>query len=605
MLANVTHNTLKSNTLAITEAVELVKTWFDLTDLRRRDLISALSRAADLMGLPPDAAGLTPALLRGSIFNKPAMAFGLTEGSMRNIRSALRAVMVRAGITDSTGTPLTPAWVDLLDRLPTKKRAGLVTFARYCCAKGIPPAGVDDDALVAFRRWLEDLTLSTRPAKLAGATRGHWNRCTKEIAGWPAAPLAVLKKPGAYILPLDAFPASFQAEVHAFGRRLGANILDDPFDAVEGNLAGSCRAAAPLKPCRPSTIETRLGHLRWAASAAVASGTPIAEITGLASLVTPLERVQQVLRFLYRRAGDKPSANGGHVAEALRMIAKHHAGLSDDEVGKIRKWAKTVTLVYKGMTKKNAATMRLMMCPETEAKFLLLPASLMEAARRLQGEAPREASRLAMRASAIGLLTSAPIRSKNLTGLRLDEHLMRDNARGPITRIWVPIEETKNCNLLDLPVSPRTAALLEEWIRDFRPALAQPGSQFLFPGAKTASKPMTRQAMREAIVSTIRREIGVSLTTHQFRQLDALMYLRDYPGHYEDVRQLLGHKDIGTTINAYCGVESENAVQRFHDILEAKHKVMAPPSKKRGLPSNAVTKSGKGGSHKGANKGKR
>ncbi|GAV37058.1 hypothetical protein ROTAS13_04751 [Roseomonas sp. TAS13] len=76
----------------------------------------------------------------------------------------------------------------------------------------------------------------------------------------------------------------------------------------------------------------RLAHARWAASALVASGAvAAAEIASLRDLVVPLERAQAAIRFLYERAGDgtargRPSAAGHHVAEVLRIVARHYVG---------------------------------------------------------------------------------------------------------------------------------------------------------------------------------------------------------------------------------------------------------------------------------------
>jgi len=43
-----------------------------------------------------------------------------------------------------------------------------------------------------------------------------------------------------------------------------------------------------------------------------------------------------------------------------------------------------------------------------------------------------------------------------------------------------------------------------------------------------------------------------------FRSLDR------HPGQYEVVRQLLGHKDIKTTIAFYAGAESASAARYYH-----------------------------------------
>jgi hypothetical protein len=88
----------------------------------------------------------------------------------------------------------------------------------------------------------------------------------------------------------------------------------------------------------------------------VAAGTPIQEITSLASLVKPIDRVKLILKFLYKRAGDRPSAGAGHVADVLRIIARHYLQLPVEQIERIKGWTKPVRLNYPGMTEKTPPT---------------------------------------------------------------------------------------------------------------------------------------------------------------------------------------------------------------------------------------------------------
>ena len=563
-----------ANPAAITAAqlITLVLTWTDLPDARRRALVSVLTRAAKIMGLPPDALRLTPDTVRRGLPSGSAMVFGLKASSYRTVLSGVRFAMRRAGIIDYTDTPLSPAWLALLNLLPPEKRPALIAFARRCSAIGVDPLNVDEAVFRGFHEWLAERTLTTRPTKLAGATRSAWNRAAKAIADWPGQKLAVLRLANSYILPLGDFTADFQASLEAYGRRLAGADFDERFEDMNAaELEGD--GALPIeKPCRPSTIESKLGHCRWAASALVATGTvAISDIRSLRDLVTPVDRARATLSFLYQLADKKPTPGAGHVAQVLRAIAKFDARLSDDDVQSIRRWGKRVQLTYTCMTKKNASTMRQMQQPDAEARFLALPSAYMALARAMRESDPADAARKAMRAAVICLLTSAPLRLKNLTGLRLDEHLQRDNPpKSAISRISIAVAETKNSRVISLPISPRVAAVLQEWIDDFRPLVAQPGSTFLFPGYAKASRPISHQSMRDAVKLTLTREVGVVMTPQQFRHFAALTFLSEHPGHYAEVQQLLGHKTLQTTIKSYCGLESETSVVRFDAIIAAK-----------------------------------
>jgi hypothetical protein len=369
----------------IQQAIDLVAGWTDLSDQRRRDLVCALNTTARLIGLPPGAVLITPQHLRPSLLKQSPVAFGLTGGRMRNIRSCLKTVLRRLRVIDRDDTPLTDDWAALINRMPERKRAGLVGLARYGSAHSFAPSDMNDDLMEAFSSWLENRTLSARPRKHAGETRGAWNRAVNIVAGWPQVKLSFLREVGQFILPLQEFPLSFQKDLDAFGDRLSATPLDSLLDDVEPPAVRD-GTASMKKACRPATVRTRKDHVRWAASALAAMGTPVEDITNLTCLVTPPELVKQILRFFYDRAGGQRSAAGGHVADVLRMIAKYHAGLDDGEITKMKRWAKPVTLKYEGMTEKNARHIRQMLDPKAQAQLLVLPSALMASARKLRSQ---------------------------------------------------------------------------------------------------------------------------------------------------------------------------------------------------------------------------
>jgi integrase len=65
---------------------------------------------------------------------------------------------------------------------------------------------------------------------------------------------------------------------------------------------------------------------------------------------------------------------------------------------------------------------------------------------------------------------------------------------------------------------------------------------------------------------TTLRYLGVAITPHQFRHLAARRYLQAYPGHYEAVRQMLGHESVETTRRSYAGSDLDATLAR-HDAL--------------------------------------
>ncbi len=569
-------------TLTAAGALALIAGWTDLSATRRSDLASAVATAARIAGLPEGTLPLTPAALRQHVLARSVATCGVSEKRMRNVRSGLRFVLRRLDVIEPRDFPLMPAWCVLLECLELKKRAGMIGFARFCSSRGTAPEKVDDTTLADFLNHIAERTLKAHPRSEAGSLRMAWNRACDRIADWPGRPLRRLQHKDQFILPLKAFPESFRHDLDRFGSRLGSTALDDlwardPFGeplATEGN---DVLPPVPPQPLRPGTVELRKAHVRWAASALVQTGVPLAAISSLAALVRPLEHAREILRYLYRRGGNKPSAASHHVADVLRMIAKYHERLPEPDIKRLAAWKKLVCLTYTGMTEKNSRLVRQAMDPRREALLLELPNALMKTARLLRPTSPRQAASLALRAVVIEILNKIPLRLGNLIGLRLDRHLQRaDPGRGRVTRLSVPSTETKNNRAIDMPVSAEAARFIDEWVRDFRPLVASADCIYLFPGDGTGNRPISPQALGEAIKKVTREQAGVELSPHRFRHLAAHRFLAAYPGHFEEVRQLLVHAKVKTTIRHYAGTQHDAAMRRFDDAILAVRRRRSP-----------------------------
>ena len=57
-------------------------------------------------------------------------------------------------------------------------------------------------------------------------------------------------------------------------------------------------------------------------------------------------------------------------------------------------------------------------------------------------------------------------------------------------------------------------------------------------------------------------ETGLVMNPHLFRHLGAHLFLERHPGSYEEVRRVLGHKNIDTTIENYAGLETADSMNR-------------------------------------------
>jgi integrase len=577
-------------TFTIATATAAVRSWDDLSDTRRRDMVSALSCLATLRGLPAGAVPLTVAEVSHALRDSEGAA-ALNRSRWSNLRSLLAAVMRRLGIIDAEARIIAPEWCALLARLVDEQRDGLGGLARLCSAWGISPGEMTADVLVRYRDQLTQQTLSRDPAKQTRSVRQSWNRAARSIPGWPTGVLPAPTDARQYTLTLDTFPPTFRSDLDAFARRMtmpadGGELFD--------RLLPSNDPAAPgpsPRPMRAISVAARRDHCRWGASALAATGMPVSEITSLSVLVEPAN-AKALLGYLHRRADGRPSATAMHVAEALRIVAKYHVGSPPEQVEQLKRFAKVVTVPYRGMTIKNEKTVRQALHPATERELLELPAAMFKAAADLHPTDPRGAASLAMRGLAIEILTMLPVRLKNLRSIRLDQHLHRADPRKKlITALLVQLDESKNERPLALTVNRELGAMIQLWIDRYRPHVASPDCTFLFSGHGTGDRPISPQALREAIKTTTKRYVGVEITPHQFRHIAAARYLAAYPGALAGVTELLGHRDPGTARRAYTSAQQDAVTQQYDDtVLQLRRvgrqqkpkRASGPPRPKRG-----------------------
>jgi integrase len=107
-----------------------------------------------------------------------------------------------------------------------------------------------------------------------------------------------------------------------------------------------------------------------------------------------------------------------------------------------------------------------------------------------------------------------------------------------------------------------TLELLDEYLTVWRPLLITEPTTFLFPG-KTSERPKGSGTLSSQIKELVHAYTGLDMPAHRFRHAVGKIFLDRNPGQYEVLRQLLGHKDIGTTTAFYAGAESASAARHY------------------------------------------
>ncbi len=251
------------------------------------------------------------------------------------------------------------------------------------------------------------------------------------------------------------------------------------------------------------------------------------------------------------------------------------------------------------MTTRNRKLIEQLSSPTVLKKLYLLANALFDEATD-QGLSLR-AVVAAMRGLLIELLLKCPMRLSNLLFLRLDEHLIRpDPSEALITAIIIPPEQTKNNVALVFPLSAKTSALLNRWLREFRPQMTDHDNPYVFPGL--GKNPMTRQGMRDTIKYITRERLGIAINPHAFRHLAGKTLLLAQPGAMNNVKLVLGHKSITTGERSYVDEEQAAAISRLDKTIEDERETLGVTKKPKNRKPRTATS--KGASRRKTNKGK-
>ncbi len=583
--------TSQSTATTLAAALAAVDTWTDLLPARRSLLKHSLLSIADMLGDPPTLIVLTPDFIRARLRTPAPAAFGISDGTMRNRLSHLCKVMERMELIDACRAPRSPAWVALLGPLTSRQKAPLAKLVDFATLRGIGPEEITYDNFTEFSAWLTTRTLIANPKKLAGSCRRAWNGFAAKVAGWPAVQLAAPPGPHQYILPWDRFTPTFRTNSERFGERLtgksapfkpGArSVHARPFKANSKTNRRSNRGVG----LRKISADGRVDHLRWAASALVASGeVAITEINKVTDLVEPPDRAHAIMKFLDQLRGSVPNANALRVLEVLLILAKYEAKLPEEEIEDLRSWREDVEPEMSGMSARRRDRILAAMEPARLQALLQLPTTCMDQALTLLAESPQNAVALAMRAVAVQMFLMTQLRLYNVITLKVGQHLQsHDPARRRYQRLDIAAQEVKNSNAITRPIDSATRSMIDLWVRHFRPLLASDAEGYLFPGRGTPH--ITRQGMRDAVKSITKQIVGVALGPHDFRGLAGEIFLRCNPGDYGTLMNLLGHKSIATTMNSYTANEVARAVDEFdRTILRLSRGEMRKPGPTRKGP---------------------
>jgi integrase len=135
-----------------------------------------------------------------------------------------------------------------------------------------------------------------------------------------------------------------------------------------------------------------------------------------------------------------------------------------------------------------------------------------------------------------------------------------------ISSLEIPAAEVKNSTELAFDIPRHIAKMLMEYRDRIAPKIIGHRPDRLF--VNIDGSPKSPATVAWLIVNYAKRRAGIILTPHQFRHLNAKVLLDAEPGSFETVKQVLGHKNLKTTVGAYAGVDSRRAARHHQHLVE-------------------------------------
>lgn len=439
-------------------------------------------------------------------------------------------------------------WTHLIAMVEDRYDRSFVNqLKKYCEPRGIEPWQVNDEVLEAYvKQAIHDGKTPSRAKQARRDLTRTWNLLASTKPGWPQIKLGLIdSRPPPSISPTD-LPQSFSVDLNGFLDRSAPKKLFEKSN---------------FKRLSPASQYDRRQKILLMATMLIQSGVDPATILSLADLVSPHAR-EVILGTLWQRSNEQPNAHFHNLARLLSSIAKHWVKVPADELERFKAAEANLRPEHSGMTEKNERRLRILVTPANTQKIVRLPFDVIAA---LDHTKPSIRTAIEVQSAiAIMILLIAPIREKNLAELDLDIniHQVRDNE----WYLVIPWKDVKNKQDLTFPLSKDIIDLFKIYLKIYRPLLEKTPSKKVFISLNGREK--TANEMGAQLPKFIKKHTGLVMNVHLFRHFAAYLYLKANPGHYEPVRQLLGHKDIKTTYRFYTKLEQEEAFRQYDNIVD-------------------------------------
>jgi integrase len=558
MIANHTNlDFVLPGTLMFSDVIERLQADVDLSETRRRDLVSGLRRLAKALGRPPEDVPCDTRWLQKRLGKINPATFGIATKTWQNTVSDARAAMAQVGIVErkiNQIDDLVPEWHRLWSLVLESKdptlQPSLSRFVYFLNRRRVLPEDVRQEHADAFLQAIEANEISKSPQVVYRAAVNGWKLAARRIDAWPKTPLSLPLRQVKYILDIESFTPSFKASYEDLFRRM---TEVDPF-----------ADAGPVRPVRPSTLKQYRRQLLRFASDLFHSGIAIDDVADIPYLLTPSVAERGLRHMLARNENDTNRS----IAEMSGLLRNLGRILDVPEVqlkALQRLAARTALPPQKGMTRKNRNRLLILQDDRQTDRLLSFPDVLLRKAAQMR--TPLQRGLAQEDAIAIAILLVCPLRIQNLSSIHLERNLQRPGDG----RAFLVFEdgETKTTRPIQFELPQDILRTIDRHLKSRSPGMCPPGTPWLFP-RRDGTGPVDPNQLSQRLAKRIRKETGLEVNAHLFRHFDVMLWLDARPGAYEAARHLLGHSTLSHTINMYSGLESTSAIKAFAEVVTAR-----------------------------------
>ncbi|NBQ40725.1 MAG: site-specific integrase, partial [Alphaproteobacteria bacterium] len=440
---------------------------------------------------------------------------GISQQRWANVRSlTLKAIgLVRPVMPGRRLNTMSSAWQVLLDRVEGQSaRFRLGPLCRFLSEEGIEPEAVTTDDLLGYRDRLLNESIRSKPELTWDSLLWQWNKAVREIEGFPQVIIERAQRRERKTLDEAEFLPSLLADRDAWLDRLqGESFLDE----------------GPIHAVSASTRKTRAYQIHYFASASVRAGIDAGSLKSLADLVSD-ENFEKVMRYIFDDQSRKKSSHLAGIGGAMIAIARHwvlpKSGLSDIEsqtiLSRMRFIVSRVSPEQEGLTEKNHERLMQFESDEAIGRFLNLPDTLR--AEIDKNKLPiSQKHAVADVVLALEIMLVAPVRMKNLIGIRIDKHLVR--YRDGYMLVFEKAE-VKNKTRLQFKLPQPTCEVIDWYLKSIRSERVKGDTDALFLG-EDGIQPKAQSSLANQISKKVYENTGLKFNAHLIRHVTSFLYL--------------------------------------------------------------------------------